>query len=473
MRILGLDIWIPLESVDYETFTEDLSIFEYDAVIWDPVNTYDSIANARYRHYFNGYPKLGEAESVKFFGDLTRRKKEFKEFLEMGRTLVVLASAPLYLQVDTGERRHSGTGKNRHTTYVYRAVDMLSAVPAEVKSQTGRGSAIEPKREDFAACLRGHREFWQYRAILEEFPGKPLAVVAGTNKPVGSIATYTGGGVFVQLPDLVNSDSSSTDDDGDDELEDGADDSTGSRNEPDAQEEAAYASLIAWVTTLRAASTQDLPEWAEKLYFPEDVELEGKLSDIEKQLQELRSTAAELRAEKAKNDRWKDLITATGDPLEDRAVEAFEILGFETLERIPGRTDIRIKTGDDLAVVEVKGVTKSASEAHAAQLEKWVSDALIEHKQKHKGILLVNAWRKVPIKERDAASFPDQMRPYCVSREHCLLTGMQLLSLVRAVQAGKMDPADARRLLLTTSGPLPDWDRADEVFPESPAAEPA
>jgi hypothetical protein len=41
----------------------------------------------------------------------------------------------------------------------------------------------------------------------------------------------------------------------------------------------------------------------------------------------------------------------------------------------------------------------------------------------------VHIIKDIPLKDRKEAPFPDQMLPYSQAREHCLMTGLQLLGL--------------------------------------------
>ena len=104
-------------------------------------------------------------------------------------------------------------------------------------------------------------------------------------------------------------------------------------------------------------------------------------------------------------------------------------LGFTLLEAEKGRSDIVAKYGEDAIVAEVKGVTKSAAEKHAAQLEKWVSQYIEENEVSPKGMLIVNGFCDTPLNERLEDVFPQQMLKYCVARGHVLLTSTQLLCL--------------------------------------------
>jgi len=108
--------------------------------------------------------------------------------------------------------------------------------------------------------------------------------------------------------------------------------------------------------------------------------------------------------------------------------------------------------GDRIAVVEVKGIIGSAAEKHAAQLEKWVSEYYASSGKKPKGILVVNAFRNIPLQNRDETVFPDQMLPYCEHREHCLLTGLQLLGLYLACVDEPSEADDIINNIFETKG---------------------
>lgn len=109
--------------------------------------------------------------------------------------------------------------------------------------------------------------------------------------------------------------------------------------------------------------------------------------------------------------------------------EIFSELGFEILQAEKNRDDLIVKYGDDIAVVEIKGLSHSAGEKNAAQLEKWRATYLEIHGVNPKGILLVNTYRETPLAERNQPDFPEQMLRYAVGREHCLITAVQFLTL--------------------------------------------
>jgi hypothetical protein len=112
--------------------------------------------------------------------------------------------------------------------------------------------------------------------------------------------------------------------------------------------------------------------------------------------------------------------------------------------------------------LEIKGLSKSAREKDAAQLEKWVSEYTVAHDRVPKGILLVNAWRERPIDRRDQPAFPAQMVPYATNRNHCLCTTSQLLSaLTLSTTRSKRDAF--LRTLFITNGVLEGWEWRDAL----------
>lgn len=144
------------------------------------------------------------------------------------------------------------------------------------------------------------------------------------------------------------------------------------------------------------------------------------------------------------------LFLGTGRALELQVRAVLELLGGTVTEPEPGRDDWKVSFPEGDAVVEVKGVGKSAAEKHAAQLEKWVASAYEQTGAMPKGILVVNTWRETPLSERTKEAFPAQMLPYSEGRGHCLVTGLQLYLIRADVEAHPEHAENWRKALLET-----------------------
>ena len=91
MRCLTLDLWIPEQRATFARFVSDISVFEYDVVIWDPLGTYKRYDSGG---KFQGLPRVSDHGSAPFLAALARRKKEFDEFVQMGRVLAIVSAPP-------------------------------------------------------------------------------------------------------------------------------------------------------------------------------------------------------------------------------------------------------------------------------------------------------------------------------------------------------------------------------------------
>ena len=102
--------------------------------------------------------------------------------------------------------------------------------------------------------------------------------------------------------------------------------------------------------------------------------------------------------------------------------------------------------------MEIKGLTGSAAEKNAAQLEKWASDFIDKNEKSAKPLLVVNAFRELPLEQRTEVAFPNQMLSYSKSRNHCLITTTQLLCLFIEITENPDCKDERINELLTTVG---------------------
>ncbi|MFD7897412.1 hypothetical protein [Streptomyces sp. NPDC059743] len=461
MRTLTLDLWLDAPGVDYSDFGSMDSIFEYDIVFWDPANTLETYNFEPGKTHYKGAPRLDSHDSVRILKDIQRRRKEFSEFLAMGRTLVIFGAPPQEFYYDTGKREKSGTGRNQQVTVLLDSSSLLEALPVEIEMSAARGQGISPKHSGFRSIWRAHKDRWRYRVVFDKYAGDSIAVVEGTNKCIASILRYDAGGILLFLPDLEELDSPEVVD-GDVKVDPASETSESqSTSAAEVIEELidpAAVDLISWVKSLGVLHGQSIPPWLERCEFPEDVENAEHVKRIKEDILALKQRLEELEVESDNSRQWKQLIYAQGVPLERQAMQAFEAIGFESQQGPEGRADILLRKNGVRAVVEVKGVSKSAAEKNAAQLEKWVSEEIVDGESKVKGILLVNAWREIAPDVRSEPAFPSQMVDFSVRREHCLMTGGQLLAMVRACMANPSRADSIASEILQTVGVLEGWD---------------
>lgn len=203
VRLLSLDTDPVYGSASRATFAGDVSVFDYDTVVWSPARTFqDSYADLAYNDQYMGLPSLSEAESVRIQSDVARRRTEFAEFISSGKALVVFAGPPLKCYVETGDRTYSGTGRNQKTTRIVKQFDLWSAMPCkplDLAAGTGRRIATVGDGP-LKRLLDKYSDRLVYRAVLGTPPGSPAAIVEGTDRVVASILRTKAGGVCWSCP---------------------------------------------------------------------------------------------------------------------------------------------------------------------------------------------------------------------------------------------------------------------------------
>ncbi|MEU4720722.1 hypothetical protein AB0G06_13915 [Nonomuraea dietziae] len=452
MRLLSLDFDPVYEDATRSTFGSDISVFDYDVVIWDPASSFRSYLDGTYTKHYQGLPALSEHVSVRIQADAKRRRAEFEEFINAGRVLVVLACPPQNCYVDTGRRDHSGTGRNRLTTTLVSSFDLLSALPAECKFLRASGNRIEFDGDGpMVSLLRKYKNSLTYDATITDPPGTILAHVVGTNRVVSSIHQSKTDGYLILLPAINLHDDSDEDSDGED---------IGWIPEaPQFQTD-----LLAAIELLSGSKSISRPAWAEQYATAEQERLRAEIVKQQSRIESGRAKLAKLQQQREIAEAKDQLFLGTGRALELEVKNVLELLGGTVSEPLPGRDDWKVAFLEGDAVVEVKGVAKSAAEKHAAQLEKWVAAAYEETGKAPKGILVVNTWRTLPLTERTEEDFPQQMLPYCNSRGHCLVTGLQFFLIRADVEENPGRAEYWRKLLLETSGMMPECDDWQSVI---------
>jgi len=214
----------------------------------------------------------------------------------------------------------------------------------------------------------------------------------------------------------------------------------------------------------------NLPAWTNEYVLPGEKSERENLNKIESEIERLLKEKEETHTRLTTFLPLKQLWSGTGATLEHAAKLAFEELGFTIMPAEPNRDDIIMTRGDQTIIVEVKGLTKSAGEKNAGQLQKWLGGYMADHGVEAKGILLVNAFREMPLNERTQDAFPAQMIPFATRTDQCLLTTTELCSLLLHCRKHPEEKDAILDDLLSTVGiynKYNQWDQYIEFLPNS------
>ncbi|KPG74252.1 hypothetical protein [Enterococcus sp. RIT-PI-f] len=413
-NILGMSVsfnGLEFKNIDVIDFNDNYSLYDYDIVLLDLnriTESYNKGAD------FNGNPTLTNRDSFKFVSDFKRVKKEIDEFLRMGKTVYVnLPRVPL-INVYTGEKEFSGTGKNRRETHIVNQLNLLALLPIKIFTTTSVGGRIDYTTQNAYENLYNiNKMSYLYHVYFEsKETGEHIASIPQTDKRI-SESFSVGEGKLIIYPfnfDDVNC-SSQTD----------------------------YRKMIneflhvidELEEELRINISEfQLPEWTNKYYILNEQEKVNELDNIEKQLEELEIKKEEMIADLLNLQSYKLMFTSTGKELENIVYKVLHDLGFKNKPVEHNRADGIFEFQENDIVTEIKGIKGSSAEKHGAQLEKWVSEFYEKEDKKAKAILIVNGFREKDLTFRNEDTFPNQMLDYCTKREHCLISTLQLLGLL-------------------------------------------
>ena len=198
-----------------------------------------------------------------------------------------------------------------------------------------------------------------------------------------------------------------------------------------------------------------IPDWVDEYSLIGEVEEKEHLIKLTERRIKLDSQIDNCK-EKLSNFKYlKGLFSSDGTTLENIVEFIFKEIGFETIKPEGNKDDLIIKNNNNIAVLEIKGLSKSAAEKNSAQLQKWVSNYHVENDYNPKGILVVNTYKNEKLVTRqNKQDFPDQMLPYARQMGHCLVTGIQLLCIYLDFKSKKLKSNEVMELLFKTKGVL-------------------
>ncbi len=398
-----------VSRVDFESIEFDSpdSLLGFDLVVFDPraaFNSYTTLAQL-----YRGLPSLTEASSSKIVSDTTRRREEFITLLNDGKSLFILTPQPIECYIDTGTRTHSGTGRNQKTTIKVDRFDFWrSILPVSVPIQVGRGKKVAFTDNPVAVAFRATEEFMYHEALIDGKDLCPLALIPGTKNVIGALIK-AGRGNIILLP-RPNSQQD-----------------VGKENGEWLTQYGRFLDSTLQAHKLLATSgVEVLPPWTNDVQTDDEAAERTELKKRLKTLTEAQQAVERIEIRLRNLERRKLLLTANGKPLEAIVAQTLRHFGFDVEERDDARTDLIVKYEGRVGVCEVKGLTGSAREKNATQLEKWVSIYHVESGVEPKGILIANTYREQPILEREGDSFPAQMLPYARRKELSLVNTTQL-----------------------------------------------
>jgi hypothetical protein len=402
-QILCVGINLASDGVTECEFDSNTSLLDWDVVLFRP----DISSFLRHAEQFQGKTCLTESPSFRLKERTEHWRREIKEAVQSGKT--VLAFLPEFVEIfiDSGKRTHSGTGRNQKTTKHVESYDNLHSIPLELGAIGTTGSAmklVDKGAEMLAPYWKEFEASSVYQVVLTAEAIRPCLVTKTGGKTVGALTkSKTSDGVLLLLPDVDFYPDEFYQDDGND-----------GEVEWTAEAKQFAARLVAAVVVLDKAFKSDgehtpEPSWAQapEHALQSEHDLRTQLLKLEEKIEVVQREKEELVDQLAQVGRLRGLLFEKGKPLEAAIIDALKLLGFQAapykesdsefdvvFESVEGRL-IGEAEGKDNKQVNIDKLRQLSMNIHEDLQREEVSLAA-------KGVLFGNSHRLSPLSERDA-----------------------------------------------------------------------
>ena len=430
---------IPGGLGEYVEFNSKTSLLDADFVLFRP--TLGLSRWSDYTEFYQGKPRLSDYSSFRLQEMIIHWRNELRDFLNAGKTVFTIMSYREEVYVRTGKKEYSGSGRNRITTNIVLPLSNYNLLPfsASVVESKGTSMSLHPHENLL-------RQYWQqfgdeseyYVHIEKSNALRPLVVTRHGARIVGALFRAKGGGALVALPwiDFYR-----------EEFISGKDE-----EEEDEEERTWTPKAIGWgeeyLKTLESLDkairgqreTTPVPQWAQDDKFrtnqetalsEELVQIQTKISDLEKKREEVREKLADAGF-------LKGLLFEQGHALENAILEAMRLMGFvantyrdsdsefdAVLECTEGRC-IGEAEGRDRKPINIEKMRQLFLNIHEDLSREEISDPA-------KGILFGNAHRLSPPSDRPAEHFTAKCMSAAKGNGTALIRTCDLFEVAKAL----------------------------------------
>lgn len=207
-------------------------------------------------------------------------------------------------------------------------------------------------------------------------------------------------------------------------------------------------------------------DWVKEYSFPELENVDKNISEIQIEIDLMEVKKEKQILEKENYERIRNTLLYRGDDiLTNVCKEVLNELSIDAIDGKIGREDLIFVYNKKHYMLEVKGLTKSASKKNISQLNSHAIQYTYDNEVEVKKILLINAWRELPLEERntkDKPIFPNEIMNLVNLSNITLITTQQLFVMYCDNLEGKFDLKEFMKEIDSTKGILEGYDHIEE-----------
>jgi hypothetical protein len=440
-KIASVECEIPGGLSEYIEIDSDASLLDWDIILFRP-NIYSLMDDS---DTYQGKPALSDSRSFQLRERMDHWRREIIDAIHSGKTVIVFLTELRQVYIDTGQRRYSGTGRNRQTTRIVDLYDNYKCLPFDLKPINAKGSGMRITKA--SAILSSYwaefAEHSSYEVLIEGEVSKPLIVTRTGEKTVGAlIQVKDSAGTLLLLPNLDIDSEEFYEEKEDEELE---------WTEKGQQfGHRLLGAIIEIDNSLKQSSAiTPIPEWANIPGYdlPKEAKLTEELLKIDKELEKLQLQRQATREQLAKEGVLRSLLFEKGPPLENAIIHALRLMGFSANKYKDSESefDAVFESLEGRFLGEAEGRDKNAIGIDKLrQLEMNIHEDLCREEvlEPAKGVLFGNAYRLSPVDQRD--EFFTEKCHKAAKRNNTILIRTPDLFKVAKYLSGKADKKYSR-----------------------------
>lgn len=458
-KIVSIGMLLAADDVDHVEFTARASLLDWDIILFRP-DIRDLTSPDYESSHYQGKPCLGDRKSFALKEASAHWRREIKEAVEIGKTVIVHMCKPEDIFVQAGKKEFSGTGKNQTITNIIEPYSNYRALPTSAKwtASQGREIVFRPEyRELLSSYWDKFGHLSTYEVTFADAEKSACLLTRHGGKAVGlHLVSATGtGGSLLLLPDM----DFDADHFFDPEIDQGDDDDGLFTDEARRFAASYLTEIVALDRALRQSAERSVePEWArdQRYVFAEEERVQEELLLAEEALERAQKKKDDLKAELAEAGHLRGLLFETGQPLEVVILKALRALGFEAENFQDGANefDAVFFSAEGRLLGEAEGKdNKAINITKLRQLTMNIEEDFgrDEVTLRAKGVLFGNAYRLTAPADRDAP-FTEKCVTSATAQSIALVHTPDLFTVTRHVmESGDADFAKQCREVLVSS----------------------
>ncbi|MFX1589950.1 MAG: hypothetical protein ACFFC1_17545 [Promethearchaeota archaeon] len=148
------------------------------------------------------------------------------------------------------------------------------------------------------------------------------------------------------------------------------------------------------------------PSWSDKIKMPFVDEIDKKIENCQKEIDNQFVEISKLEKSKLEFEEYKKLLYTDGPELEEIFKKCLNELGAKVEPARYSEEEYCLVYNEEDYPVEAKGVSKSIALVHLRQIRDYMDIYEDKTGKESHGILLGNAWKNIPIEERNSKEKP-------------------------------------------------------------------